>query len=126
MRGAWTTLDERSYETDHDEERYIQRFAERYLPDAVGPILYSRNCVYDMPPDRNFVIDLVADQPRVALGIGAGHAAKFAGVIGQSLAQLALTGTSEHPIAPFTLDRPALTDPDFVPTFRLEGETVSG
>jgi monomeric sarcosine oxidase len=122
MRGAWTTLEERSYEIDHDEELYIQRFAEQYLPQAVGPILYSKSCVYDMPPDRDFVIDLVPGQPRIALGIGAGHAAKFAGVIGQALAQLSLTGSSDHPIAPFALDRPALTDPHFTPTFRLEGE----
>ena len=63
MRGVWTTLEERSYEIDHDEELYIQRFAEQYLPQAVGPILYSKSCVYDMPPDRDFVIDLVPAIP---------------------------------------------------------------
>ncbi len=124
LRGAWTTLEERSYEIDHDEERYLQRFAEQYLPQAIGPVLYSKSCVYDMPPDRDFVIDLVPGHPRIALGIGAGHAAKFAGVIGQALAQLSLTGASDYPIAPFALDRPALTDPDFRPTFRLAGDPV--
>ncbi len=126
MRGAWTTLEERSYEIDHDEELYIQRFAEQYLPQAIGPILYSKSCVYDMPPDRGFVIDLVSGHPRIALGIGAGHAAKFAGVIGHALAQLSLTGSSDYPIAPFALDRPALTDPHFTPTFRLEGAPARG
>jgi sarcosine oxidase len=125
MRGRWTTLEERSYEIDHDEELHIQRFAERYLPEAVGPVLYSKGCVYDMPPDRDFVIDLVPGHPRVALAVGAGHAAKFAGVIGQALAQLSLTGSSDYPIAPFALDRPALTDPNFTPTFRLEGDNRS-
>jgi monomeric sarcosine oxidase len=126
MRGMWTTLEERSYEIDYDEELYIQRFAEQYLPEAVGPILFSKSCVYDMPPDRDFVIDLVPGHPRLALGVGAGHAAKFASVIGQALAQLSLTGSSDHPIAPFALDRPALTDPHFTPTFRLAGEPVRG
>jgi monomeric sarcosine oxidase len=126
MRGRWTTLEQRSYEIDHDEELYIQRFAEQYLPEAVGPILYSKACVYDMPPDRNFVIDLIPGHSRVAMAAGAGHAAKFAGVIGQALAQLALTGSSDHPIAPFALDRPALTDPNFPPTFRLEGRGDAG
>ena len=79
-----------------------------------------------MPPDRDFVIDVVPGHPRLALGIGAGHAAKFASVIGQALAQLSLTGFSDHPIAPFALDRPALTNPHFTPTFRLQGEPVRG
>ena len=50
MRGVWTTLEERSYEIDHDEELYIQRFAEQYLPQAVGPILYSKSCVMTCRP----------------------------------------------------------------------------
>ncbi|MBV9717033.1 MAG: N-methyl-L-tryptophan oxidase [Solirubrobacterales bacterium] len=125
MRGAWTTLDERSYATDPAEEQYLQRFLEQRLPDAVGPVLRSKACVYDMPPDRGFVIDLVPGHPRVALGIGAGHAAKFASLIGRILAELTVTGSTRHPIAPFALDRPALTDPSFVPTFRLHGAAAA-
>ena len=51
--------------------------------------------------------------------IGAGHAAKFAGLIGQIMADLVTSGETRHPIDAFRADRPALTDPSFVPTFRL-------
>jgi monomeric sarcosine oxidase len=122
LRGSWTTLQDRSYEIDHAEEAYLQRFLETHLPDAVGPILTSKACVYDLPPDRDFVIDLVPGHERIALAVGAGHAAKFAGLIGRILAELSIDGATEYPVAPFALDRPALTDPTFPPTFRLEGD----
>jgi monomeric sarcosine oxidase len=125
MRGAWTTLDERSYETDPDEEQRLLSFLERRLPAAVGPVLGSKACVYDMPPDRDFILDVVPGHPRIVLGIGAGHAAKFASLIGRILADLSVDGTTRYPIAPFAIDRPALTDPGFVPTFRLHGQATA-
>jgi sarcosine oxidase len=125
MRGAWTTLDERSYETDPAEEQLLLNFLQRRLPAAVGPVLGSKACVYDMPPDRNFILDVVPGHPRIVLGIGAGHAAKFASLIGRILAELAIDGTTRYPIAPFAISRPALTDPEFVPTFRLHGEATA-
>lgn len=123
MRGAWTTLEERRYQTDPAEEQLLLSFLQRRLPDAVGPVLGSKTCVYDMPPDRGFILDLVPGHPRIVLGIGAGHAAKFASLIGRILAELAMDGTTRYPIAPFAINRPALTDPSFVPTFRLRGDT---
>jgi sarcosine oxidase len=125
MRGVWTTIDDRTYEPDPAEEDLLRGFLEQRLPGAVGPVLGSRTCVYDMPPDRDFVLDVVPGHPRVVLGIGAGHAAKFACLIGRILAELAIDGTTRYPIAPFAIDRPALTDPDFVPTFRLHGDTAA-
>ena len=125
MRGAWTTLDARSYDTDPAEEDVLRGFLERRLPAAVGPGLGSKTCVYDMPPDREFILDFVPGHPRIVLGIGAGHAAKFACLIGRILAELAIDGTTRYPIAPFTINRPAITDPDFVPTFRLKGAAAA-
>jgi monomeric sarcosine oxidase len=125
MRGAWTTLEERTYETDPAEEQLLLGFLQRRLPAAVGPALASRTCVYDMPPDRDFILDLVPRHPRIVLGIGAGHAAKFASLIGRILSDLATDGSTGYPIAPFAIDRPALTDPSFTPTFRLHGDDVA-
>lgn len=124
MRGAWTTLEERTYETDPAEEQLLLDFLQRRLPAAVGPVLASRTCAYDMPPDRGFILDLVPGHPGIVLGIGAGHAAKFASLIGRILADLATDGSTHYPIAPFAIDRPALTDPSFEPTFRLHGATT--
>jgi sarcosine oxidase len=120
MRGAWTTVDERSYEPDPAEEDLLRRFLRRHLPAAVGPVLASKTCVYDMPPDRDFILDVVPGHPRIVLGIGAGHAAKFACLLGRILADIAIDGTTGYPIAPFAINRPALSDPHFVPTFRLQ------
>jgi sarcosine oxidase len=99
---------------------------EDILPGYSGPELYTRCCLYDMPPDRDFVVDLLPDEPRIAVCIGAGHAAKFAGVLGRILSELATSGTTELPIAAFRADRPALVDPSFQATYRLGGATVAG
>jgi glycine/D-amino acid oxidase-like deaminating enzyme len=67
-------------------------------------------CVYEMPPGRDFVLDTLPEHPHVAVFTGAGHAAKFAGLIGQILADPATTGVTPHPIAPVAVGRAALTD----------------
>ena len=56
--------------------------------------------------------------------IGAGHAAKFAGVLGRILGELVLDGATRYPIDAFRADRPALVDPTFTPTYRLAGSPV--
>jgi glycine/D-amino acid oxidase-like deaminating enzyme len=61
----------------------------------------------------------VPGYPDITVCIGAGHAAKFASLLGRILADLTLDGSTEFPIAEFRADRPALTDPDYVPGYRL-------
>lgn len=121
MAGRFVSLEERSYTPDADEVEVIARFLRERLPGAVGPELVSKTCVYDMPPDRDFILDRVPGHPRVTVGLGAGHAAKFASLLGIVLADLATKGTTTYPVEAFRADRPALTDPDFVPAFRLAG-----
>jgi sarcosine oxidase len=75
--------------------------------------------VYDLTADRNFILDTVPGQPRIGLFVGAGHAAKFAGLIGHILADLAVDGTTSYPIAAFSMDRPAVRDPDYPSDFRF-------
>lgn len=72
-----------------------------------------------MPPDRNFVIDTLPEHPQIAVAIGAGHAFKFASLIGRILSELATEGRSRSPIEAFRIDRPALTDPAYPPSFTL-------
>jgi monomeric sarcosine oxidase len=103
----------------------LARFLERILPGYTGPQLATRSCLYDLPPDRDFVLDLVPGHPRLATAIGAGHAAKFAGLLGRILAELTLDGATRFPIAGFRADRPALTDPGFAPAYRLGGTAVA-
>ena len=72
-----------------------------------------------MPPDRDFIVDRLPGRERVLVCVGAGHAAKFSGLLGRILAELARDGATAYPIEPFRLDRPAITDPDFPRRLRL-------
>jgi sarcosine oxidase len=89
------------------------RFLEERIPGFLGPVLYTKPCLYTMPPDKGFVIDTLPEQPQIAIAIGAGHSFKFASLIGRILSQLALEGESVFPIEAMRIDRPALTDPDY-------------
>src|SRR5277367_2447000 len=106
MSGRFVTQETRSYEPDPDQTAEVAEFLTEYLPGALGPELVSKTCVYDLPADRNFVLDTVPGHPNIAVFVGAGHAAKFAGLIGHILADLAAGGRTDYPIAAFTLDRP--------------------
>jgi len=66
--------------------------------------------LYTLPPDRDFVVGPLADFPQVLVAVGAGHAFKFAGLIGKILSQLAVGGRTDYDIDAFRTDRPALTD----------------
>jgi sarcosine oxidase len=61
-----------------------------------------------MPPDRDFVIDTVPGHDNCFIAIGAGHAFKFASLIGKTLSELAIDGTTASYIEPFKFDRPIL------------------
>jgi monomeric sarcosine oxidase len=119
MSGRFVTQESRTHEPDPAQTAVVAEFLRSRLPGALGPELLSKTCVYDMPPDREFVLDLVPGHPRICAVVGAGHAAKFAGLIGRILADLATTGTTAYPIEAFSATRPAVTDPSFTPTFRL-------
>jgi sarcosine oxidase len=72
-----------------------------------------------MPADREFVLDTIPGHPHVAVFNGAGHAGKFAGLVGQVMADLLTQGATPHDVSAFSLTRPAIVDPNFTPTFRL-------
>lgn len=98
--------------------RKLTEFLATHIPGFLGPILYTKPCLYTMPPDRDFIIDRLPDHPQIAVAVGAGHAAKFSCLIGRILSQLAIDGETPSPIEAFRIRRPALADPGFVPTFR--------
>ncbi len=65
--------------------------------------------MYTMPPDRDFIVDTLPAYPQVSLAQGAGHAFKFASILGRVLSELAIDGATAYNIAPFAIDRPLLT-----------------
>jgi len=121
LGGPEASLDDWPWPPDAERVARVARFCEQILPGYTGPELLTRSCVYDMPPDRDFVVDRVPGHPRLLVCIGAGHAAKFAGLLGRILSELAIDGESGFPIEAFRADRPALVDPGFAAGYRLGG-----
>ncbi|MGI8680247.1 MAG: N-methyl-L-tryptophan oxidase [Jatrophihabitans sp.] len=124
--GESVGLDAASWAPDQARVRRVADFVERILPGYSGPELYTRCCLYDMAPDRDFVIDVLPGHPNIAVGIGAGHAAKFAGLFGRILAELSTDGRTGYPIEAFRADRPAMVDPDYEPGYRLGAPVAAG
>ncbi|MBA2535099.1 MAG: N-methyl-L-tryptophan oxidase [Rubrobacter sp.] len=117
--GDVVTPDTRTFDANPRILSALRGFLERYIPSSLGPELYTKTCLYDMPPDREFVLGTVPDMPQVAFFCGAGHAFKFAGLIGRILSEIAIDGRTRYPIEAFRPDRPALTDPDFEQTVAM-------
>ena len=93
-------------EPEPEDERLLRDFTERYFPDAAGPTVRLATCMFTNTPDKHFVLDSLPDAPQVAVGAGfSGHGFKFASVIGEILADLAVDGRTDHPIDMFRLDR---------------------
>jgi sarcosine oxidase len=107
--GKPVTADARDFEVEPENLRGVQEFLSRYIPGALGPIIYTKTCLYTLTPDRDFVIDAVPGHDNVVVAIGAGHAFKFASQIGRLLSELAVDGTSTIDLTSFALDRPILT-----------------
>lgn len=117
--GHEVTAESRTFEPDSVREAKQQAFLQRILPESLGPIILSKTCLYTMPPDRDFVVDTLAAHPHVAVAIGAGHAFKFASVLGKSLAELVLDGETAADIRPFQIDRPLLLEANPVKQFLM-------
>src|SRR5262249_7663595 len=113
--GPVVTPESRTFARDEARVRRMLAFLERYLPAAVGPELYTRTCCYDFPPDRDFVVGYVPGSQRVVVCAGAGHAGKFAALLGRILTELALDGSSRFPVSAFSATRPALSRPAQAP-----------
>ncbi|HEY5253376.1 MAG TPA: N-methyl-L-tryptophan oxidase [Acidobacteriaceae bacterium] len=81
-----------------DEHELREQIAAR-LPALNGPLLSAATCMYTMTPDQHFVVGLHPTHSQVAIACGfSGHGFKFAPVIGEILADLALSGKTAYPI----------------------------
>jgi sarcosine oxidase len=114
--GAETTAATRSFETDPAALDLLSGFISGLLP-GVGSPEHTVTCLYTLTPDRDFVLDAVPGHPSVFVGLGAAHAFKFVPTFGRVLADLATTGSTSSDISAFTMDRPALSDRDYEPSW---------
>ena len=85
---------------------HIVRAASKFVPGLVGPepattarLLRAQTCLYTMTPDEHFIIDRHPRFENVCFAAGfSGHGFKFAPVVAEALADLALEGKTELPI----------------------------
>jgi sarcosine oxidase len=117
MGGNEVTAGTRTFEPDPVRQRRYREFLQERVPGFLGPELYTKTCLYTVPPDQNFVLDTLEKHPQISVAVGAGHAYKFAALIGEILSELALDGESSYPIEEFALTRTALTDDSFERAF---------
>jgi sarcosine oxidase len=77
-------------------EKYIRENLSGVSPLATR----SSVCLYTLSSDENFIVDLLPGVPQVSVACGfSGHGFKFASVIGQILADLAIEGETKAPIS---------------------------
>ena len=75
------------------------RFVARSLPFARPEIVRFAPCIYTMTPDEHFLLDQHPRVPSAVFAAGfSGHGFKFASVIGEIMAELAMSGKTAQPI----------------------------
>jgi glycine/D-amino acid oxidase-like deaminating enzyme len=105
--GQLTTADEIDREVDIKRDvTPVMRAMDEWMPGAAAAFREARPCMYSLTPDGNFVVDRHPKHANVILCGGfSGHGFKFAPVIGEIAADLALDGGSRHRIDFLSLKR---------------------
>ena len=90
-------VDRQTTEMDIQNLKYC---LDKYLPGVFDFILSTKICLYANSPDENFIIDkLPGYEENVSIACGfSGHGFKFASVVGEILADLAINRKTDHPI----------------------------
>jgi len=102
------TVDAESVDrTAHSEDEAVLREGlRRYFPDADGPTLAMKVCMFTNSEDEHFILDRHPDCAEVAIAAGfSGHGFKFCSVVGEIMADLALEQSTRWPLDRFRLAR---------------------
>lgn len=91
----------------HPEDEEVLRVGlRRYFPDADGPTVGMKTCLFTNSPDGYFILDLLSTRPPVGIAAGfSGHGFKFCSVIGEIMAELVMDGSTRPDFEMFSLDR---------------------
>jgi sarcosine oxidase len=88
------------------DEAMIRAVLVAHLPAANGRRLAATTCLYTMTPDGDFILDRLPGHAAIIVASPcSGHGFKFAPVIGEILADLAIAGTTSHDISRFAFAR---------------------
>jgi len=100
VQGVVSDPDAVDRKTDAAEEANLIQMLNQFLPDAYASTHVLKTCLYTNTPDENFILDFLPDTDnKILMAAGfSGHGFKFASVVGEIMADLALKGKSELPI----------------------------
>lgn len=104
--GEATDPDSVRREVGPEEVEAMRALLRRFLPDVVGPLRATAVCLYTNTPDYHFLIDAHPAYPQVLIvSPCSGHGFKFAGAIGEILAELLTEGRTSFDLGFFRLER---------------------
>lgn len=89
-----------------EDEEVLRVGIRRNFPDADGPTLDMKTCLFTNSPDEHFILDLHPEHPQVAIASAcSGHGFKFCSVVGEIMVDLVLDGCTRFDINMFRLSR---------------------
>ena len=110
QRANPTTMDRRAIAPE--DEEILRSGIRSYFPDADGPTLSLKVCMFTNTSDEHFVIDRYPEIPQVIVASPcSGHGFKFASVIGEVVADLAQDEEPDFDLSMFSFDRFGLLPP---------------
>jgi sarcosine oxidase len=89
------------------DEKVLRAALRRYFPDADGPTIGMKTCLFSNTADEHFILDRHPDYPQVSIAAGfSGHGFKFCSVVGKVMADLSLDGEcTDFDLSLFRLSR---------------------
>jgi sarcosine oxidase len=104
--GRLTTAETIEREVQPEEVATLRSVLSERIPALPGVCRDTAVCMYTNTPDEHFLIAAHPRYPQVAIAAGfSGHGFKFACVVGEILADLAMDVTNRYPIALFSPER---------------------
>ncbi len=101
-----TTAEDLDRDCRDEDEAVLRQAVARYFPDANGPTVALKTCMFTNTPDEHFIIDALPGSPNVFFAAGfSGHGFKFCSVVGEIMADLATRGETGHDISLLRLSR---------------------
>jgi sarcosine oxidase len=86
---------------DLKEQEEARRLLSITIPDLAAQDMVSETCLYTMTPDKEFAMGPLPDIPEVLLGAFSGHGFKFAPVLGEILADMAMGNKPRFDVSGF-------------------------
>ena len=90
------TINRNLTKSDEDNLTYALN---KFIPDGYESTHVMKTCMYTNTPDENFILDFIPGYEDVVVAAGfSGHGFKFASVVGEIMADLAMNGHTQQPI----------------------------